>query len=253
MAIPKTFVHAVRLERDTVPDFEQYPFSIPAVRHLERLEFHPAVTFFIGENGSGKSTLLEAIATKYGFNAEGGSKNFNFSTQETHSDLHDFIRLEKGVLRPSDGFFLRAESFYNVATEIDELGVEIAYGGKSLHRQSHGEAFLALLQHRFQGDGLYLLDEPEAALSPQRQLSVLTLMRRLVYHQSQLIVATHSPILLAYPNARIYLFSEDGISQVQYTETEHYRVTRDFLNRHERMVELLISAEDEDLERKRRK
>lgn len=253
MAIHKTFVHAVRLERDTVADFGQYPFSIPAVRHLERLEFHPAVTFFIGENGSGKSTLLEAIATKYGFNAEGGSKNFNFSTQATHSDLHDFICLEKGVLRPSDGFFLRAESFYNVATQIDELGVERAYGGKSLHRQSHGEAFLALLQHRFQGDGLYLLDEPEAALSPQRQLSVLTLMRRLVYHQSQLIIATHSPILLAYPDARIYLFSEDGISEVKYTETEHYQVTKDFLNRHERMVELLISAEDEDLERKRRK
>ena len=147
--IKKTFLQAIRLERDAVPNFDAYPFRIPAVRHLERLEFDPAVTFFIGENGTGKSTLLEAIATKYGFNAEGGSKNFNFSTEDTHSDLHDFIRLERGVLHPSDGFFLRAESFYNVATEIDRLGVERAYGGKSLHGQSHGEAFLALLQHRF--------------------------------------------------------------------------------------------------------
>ncbi len=251
--IKKTFLQAIRLERDSVESFDVYPFCIPAVRHLSRLEFDPAVTFFIGENGSGKSTLLEAIATKYGYNAEGGSKNFNFSTQDTHSDLHDYIRLERGVLRPTDGFFLRAESFYNVATQIDELGVERAYGGKSLHRQSHGEAFLALLNERFQGDGLYLLDEPEAALSPQRQLSVLTLLRRLVYHQSQLIIATHSPILLAYPKARIYLFSETGISQIQYTDTEHYQITKDFLNRHERMLQLLLSAEDADLETKRRK
>lgn len=253
MIIKRTFVQAVRLERDSITSYEQYPFCIPAVRHLQRLEFHPAVTFFIGENGSGKSTLLEAIATKYGFNAEGGSKNFNFSTEETHSDLHDYLRLERGVLRPTDGFFLRAESFYNVASEIDRLGVERAYGGKSLHGQSHGEAFLSLLQYRFQGDGLYLLDEPEAALSPQRQLSVLTLMHRLIYHQSQLIIATHSPILLAYPNARIYLFSENGISEMPYTDTEHYQITKDFLNRHERMLQLLLSAEDEDLESKRRK
>jgi predicted ATPase len=140
-----------------------------------------------------------------------------------------------------------------VATEIDRLGVERAYGGRSLHGQSHGEAFLSLLQHRFQGDGVYLLDEPEAALSPQRQLSVLTLVHRLIYHQSQLVIATHSPILLAYPNARIYLFTDDGISEVNYTDTEHYQITKDFLNRHERMLQLLISAENDDLESKRRK
>ena len=191
--------------------------------------------------------------TAYNNGNSSGSKNFNFATHDTHSDLHDFIRLERGVLHPSDGFFLRAESFYNVATEIDKLGVERAYGGTSLHGQSHGEAFLALLQNRFQGDGVYLLDEPEAALSPQRQLSVLTLLHRLVYHQSQLVIATHSPILLAYPNARIYLFSQEGISEVNYTETEHYQITKDFLNRHERMLQLLLSAEDEDLESKRRK
>jgi predicted ATPase len=251
--IPKTFLNAVRLDRDKIASFDRYPFCIPAVRNLERLAFSPAVTFFIGENGSGKSTLMEAIATRYGYNAEGGSKNFNFSTEDTHSDLHDYITLERGALHPSDGFFLRAESFYNVATQIDQLGVKRAYGGRSLHGQSHGEAFLSLLQHRFQGDGVYLLDEPEAALSPQRQLSVLTLLHRLVYHQSQLIIATHSPILLAYPNALIYQFSESGIAEIAYTETEHYQVTRDFLNRHERMIELLISAEDADLESKRRK
>jgi len=251
--IKRTFLQAVRLKREAVQNFDEYPFSIPAVRHLERLEFLPAVTFFIGENGTGKSTLLEAIATKFGFNAEGGSKNFNFSTEETHSDLHDYICLERGVGRPTDGFFLRAESFYNVASEIDRLGVERAYGGQSLHRQSHGEAFLALLSQRFQGDGVYLLDEPEAALSPQRQLSVLTLLHRLVYHQSQLVIATHSPILLAYPNARIYEFCEKGIAEIKYTDTEHYQITRDFLNRHERMLEILISAEEEDLEAKRRK
>ncbi len=251
--IKKTFLQGARLEREKISNFDQYPFCIPAIRRMDRIEFHPGVTFFIGENGTGKSTLLEAIATKYGFNAEGGSKNFNFATYDTSSDLHDFIVIERGVLHPSDGFFLRAESFYNVATEIDSLGIERAYGGTSLHSQSHGEAFLALLQHRFQGDGVYLLDEPEAALSPQRQLSVLTLMHRLVYHQSQLVIATHSPILLAYPNSRIYLFSEGGISEVKYTETEHYQVTKDFLNRHERMLDLLLSAEDEDLESKRRK
>ena len=251
--IPRTFLQGLRLNRDSIPSGEDYPFNIPAIRGFERVEFHPAVTFFIGENGSGKSTLLEAIATKYGFNPEGGSKNFNFSTDATHSVLHNHVTLERGVLHPSDGFFLRAESFYNVASEIDRLGVERAYGGKSLHRQSHGEAFLALLQHRFQGDGVYLLDEPEAALSPQRQLSVLTLLHRLVHHQSQLVIATHSPILLAYPNARIYLFSETGISEINYFETEHYRVTKDFLDHHERMLHLLLSAEDRELESKRRK
>jgi len=251
--IKRSFLNAVRLERDRVPNFDEYPFCIPSIRQLDRLVFHPAVTFFIGENGSGKSTLLEAIALKMGYNAEGGGKNFNFATLATHSHLRDFLRLERGVGRPTDGFFLRAESFYNLATEIENLGVEYGYGKKSLHAQSHGEAFLALLLNRLQGDGVYLFDEPEAALSPQRQLSVLTLLHRLVYHQSQLIVATHSPILLAYPNARIYCFTERGISEVKYTDTEHYQITKDFLNRHERMVQILLSEEEKDLKSKERK
>ena len=250
--IKHSFLNAVRLERALVKSFDEYPFCVPAIQHLHRLEFHPAVTFLIGENGSGKSTLLEAVAVKLGFNAEGGSKNFNFATRETHSDLHEYIRLERGIGHPTDNYFLRAESFYNLASQIEDLKVS-GYGDKSLHDQSHGEAFLSLLLNRLQGDGVYLFDEPEAALSPQRQLSVLTLLHRLVYHRSQLVIATHSPILLAYPNARIYQFSKDGIAEVKYTETEQYQVMKDFLNRHERMLEILLTTEDEDLKSMERK
>ena len=252
---PRRYLEAVRLEREIIPSFDEYPFSIPSIRHLTRLEFHPAVTFFIGENGSGKSTLLEGIAVKAGFSAEGGDKQLQFGTLDTHSALHDCLRLERSFGRPTDGFFLRAESFYNVASELERLESEVpstvpfrAYGGKSLHRQSHGESFLAVLKERIQGGGVYLFDEPEAALSPQRQLSVLSLMHRMVCHQSQLIIATHSPILLAYPQAKIFEFSESGIAEVSYTETEHYQITRDFLNRHERMLEILMTAEESDLE-----
>jgi predicted ATPase len=238
------YIRAIRLKREDVSSFAKYPFCIPAVRHLHRLELHPGVTFLVGENGSGKSTLVEAVAVKFGFNAEGGSKNFNFATEATHSPLTDYLVLEKTPERATDGYFLRAESFYNVATEVDRLGVTGSYGEKSLHAQSHGEAFLALLTQRFQGGGVYILDEPEAALSPQRQLSVLALLHRLVRHRSQLIIATHSPILLAYPQARIYQCSESGLAEIRYTDTEHYRVTKDFLNGHERMLELLLRPEE---------
>ena len=246
------FVTALRLRREEVPNFSAYPFAIPAIRSLDRLELHPAVTFFIGENGSGKSTLLEALAVKLRFNAEGGSRNFNFATRETHSPLHEFLTLErKGHF--TDGWFLRAESFYNVASQIDDLGVNYGYGGQSLHAQSHGEAFLSLLANRLQGDGVYLFDEPEAALSPQRQLSVLTLLHRLVYHRSQLVIATHSPILLSYPHARIYEFGEHGLRETRYEDTEHFRITRDFLNRPERMLEILLGEEEADLKSKERR
>lgn len=250
----RRYFEAIRLEREAAASFDEYPFSIPSIRHLQRLEFHPSVTFFIGENGSGKSTLMEAIAVKAGFSAEGGDKQLQFSTHDTHSPLHDCLKLDRTFGQPTDGFFLRAESFYNVASKLEEVGSSfLAYGGKPLHQQSHGESFLAVLKERLQGGGVYLFDEPEAALSPQRQLSVLTLMHRLVYHQSQLIIATHSPILLAYPHARIYQFSEDGIAEVKYTDTEHYQITKDFLNRHERMLELLLNTEDADLESTQRK
>lgn len=249
------FLSSFSLKRELVPSFDRYPFNIPALCALNRLELHPAVTFFIGENGSGKSTLLEALAVRLDFNAEGGGKDHNFATHTTHSELHEFITVERVFgRRATDGWFLRAESFYNFASEVERVSGPSyhAYGGRSLHSQSHGESFLALLSNRLQGGGIYLFDEPEAALSPQRQLSVLTLLHRLVYHRSQLVIATHSPILLAYPHARIYEFGEHGIRPVAYQDTEHYRITKDFLNRHERMLDILLDEEDADLKSKER-
>jgi len=247
--ISSQFVSRIALQRDKVDAFDRYPFSLPAVRTLEQIELHPKVTYFVGENGSGKSTLLEAIAVSLGFNAEGGSKNFNFGTQRSHSELHKYLRVAKGIRRPRDGFFLRAESFFNVATEIENLDREPApgpaiinsYGGRSLHEQSHGESFLALMTQRFGGQGIYLLDEPEAALSPQRQLAVLSRMHDLVLDDSQFIIATHSPILMAYPDACIYLFSKEGVSEVAYEDTEHFKVTHDFLASRERMLRVLLA------------
>jgi len=240
------FLRYVLLRREEVPDFKKYPFSIPAIRDLERLDFHPRVTFFVGENGSGKSTLIEAIAVAAGFNAEGGSRNFNFATRRSESDLHQYLRLVKGIRRPKTGYFLRAESFFNVATEIENNPDAMAgHGGVSHHEMSHGEAFLSLVQHRFWANGLYLLDEPEAALSPQRQLALLKLIHELAEKQCQFVISTHSPMLLAYPEARIYHLSEKGIAEVRYEETEHYALTRDFLMNHERYLERLLRPEPE--------
>lgn len=251
------FVRYVELKRDYVPSFDEYPFNIPAVRQLERLEFHPQVTYFIGENGSGKSTLLEAIAILEGFNPEGGSRNFDFSTANTHSNLADYLRKASGSRRvqTSDSFFLRAESFYNVSTEIEQLakaakkGQEFLnknYGGKSLHVRSHGESFFTLITQRFRGNGLYLLDEPESALSPKRQLGFLTRMHDLLATGSQFIIATHSPIILAYPDATIYRFSDRGIETVQYEETDQFQITQMFLNRREAMLRELLREPDEE-------
>jgi len=241
------YLRSVTLLRDRVEDFGQYPFSIPAIRELESLELHPKVTFLIGENGSGKSTLLEAIAVCAGFNPEGGTTNFRFSTRPSESGLHSHLRLARGVRRPKTGFFLRAESFFNVASEIDALGVTDSYGGVSLHEQSHGESFMALINHRFGERGLYLLDEPEAALSPQRQLALLSAMHRLVDPgQSQFVIATHSPIVLAYPGGRIFSLTQDGIEVVEYEQTEHYRLTRDFLLDRDRYLRRLFSASGAD-------
>jgi predicted ATPase len=229
----------VTLWREDIPSFSKYPFSIPAVRNLSSLELHPKVTYLIGENGSGKSTLIEGIAVATGFNAEGGSKNFTFSTRSSESILSDYLRCSRNIRRERTGYFLRAESYFNVATEIEKLDNEPGggppiisyYGGVSLHEQSHGESFLALANHRFGPDGFYILDEPEAALSPTRQLSLLQIIHRLVSRQgSQFIIATHSPILMAYPDATIYSLSAEGIEKVVYEETEHYTLTRDFLN-----------------------
>jgi predicted ATPase len=246
--ISSQFASHVSLHRGAIESFDQYPFCLPAVRSLETLELHPKVTFFVGENGSGKSTLLEAIAVSLGFNAEGGTKNFRFGTRQSHSVLHEFIRVAKGFRRPRDGFFLRAESFFNVATEIENLDADPAfgppvidsYGGRSLHEQSHGESFLALMMNRFGGNGIYILDEPEAALSPQRQLSVLSRIHDLVRDDSQFLIATHSPILMAYPDSWIYCCTESGLSRVEYADTEHFKVTHDFLSNPERMLRVLL-------------
>ncbi|MCE3288324.1 MAG: ATPase [Caulobacter sp.] len=220
-----------------------YPFNLPVLRGLHRLEFHPKVTFLVGENGSGKSTLIEALAVAWGFNAEGGSRNFNFETQATHSALHRCIKPVKSPRRVYDGFFLRAESFYNVASQIADLGVS-GYGDVPLHDQSHGEAFFALFEERFRGRGLYILDEPEAALSPNRQLSFLARLHQLVDQmESQLIIATHSPIILAYPDAWIYQAGEHGLERVEYEDTEHYTVTRSFLNRRQTYLDILLEPD----------
>jgi predicted ATPase len=242
------FISRITLLRERVPAFDRYPFSLPAIRGLDFLEPHPKVTFLVGENGSGKSTLMEAIAIALGFNAEGGSRNFNFGTRESHSELHAHLRIAKGFKRWRDGFFLRAESYFNLATEIENLDAEPfggppvidSFGGRSLHEQSHGESFLALLKNRFHGQGLYLLDEPEAALSPGRQLDALSCIHDLVQQQSQFIIATHSPILMAYPDALILQCGRDGIRPIAYEDTDHFRVTRDFLAHREVALKILL-------------
>jgi predicted ATPase len=236
-----TFLRSMTLLREGVESFERYPFSIPAIRGLETLEFHPQVTFFVGENGSGKSTLVEAVAVAAGFNAEGGSRNFNFATRRSESELHKHLRLARGTRRPKTGYFLRAESFFNVATEIENNADAMAsHGGLHHHELSHGEAFLALVQKRFWANGLYVLDEPEAALSPQRQLALLRSIHDLVGDSCQFIISTHSPLLLAYPNARIFHLSTEGMSEVAYEQTEHYALTRDFLMNREAYLRRLL-------------
>ena len=244
------FAIDLRLKREKVPSFDAYPFSLPAIRSLDTIAFHPAVTFIVGENGSGKSTLLEAIAVSLGFNAEGGTKNFRFGTRASHSVLGEYVRIAKGVRRPRNGFFLRAESFFNVATEIERLdagpgGPPIidSYGGRSLHEQSHGESFMALMANRFSADGLYVLDEPEAALSPQRQLEALRRIHDLAGDGAQFIVATHSPILMAYPNATIYACSQNGLERVEYIDTEHYKIMHDFMKNPARMLDVLLAPD----------
>lgn len=235
---PGPYIELVMIDR-LHADPDDYALLLPALKNLTQLALHPKVTFFVGENGSGKSTLLEAIAIANGLNPEGGSRNMLFSTAQTHSKLHKIIknRCYHGLV--PDAWFLRAESLFNVATEIDNLGVNISYGKKSLHDRSHGEAFMTLIESRF-GQGLYLLDEPEAALSPQRQLEFLVLLDQLVQRDSQLIIATHSPIIMSYPDSMIYWFSEQGVTPIAYQDTEHYRVTRAFLDSPERMLKHLF-------------
>ena len=230
---------------DVTIDHEAYPFNIPSVRDLPKIRFHPGVTFFVGENGSGKSTVLEALAVALGFGPEGGTQNVQFQTTHSVSPLHKALRLARSTPKPSDGYFLRAESFFNVATYMDEVGYLAGYGNRSLHERSHGESFMALLLNKLRGNGIYLFDEPEAALSPSRQMAALRAIHQLVQASSQFVIATHSPILLAYTNARIIQFDGSGLTEIRYEDTEHYAVTRDFLNNYGRRLERLLSDEEE--------
>lgn len=252
---PGPYLLHLEVLRDRIADPNRYPFNLPAVRDLTRLPFHPKVTFLVGENGSGKSTLLEAVAVGYGLNPEGGSRNFNFATRASHSALGDAVRLAKTTSHPDDSYFLRAESYFNVATELERLDedepgaffkppkLSPAYGGTSLHEQSHGESFFALFRNRFRANGLYLLDEPEAALSPRRQVQFLALLHGYVRRGGQFVIATHSPIILAYPDALIYQLDARGVREVAYTDTEHYLLTRGFLSNPRRALDELL-AED---------
>jgi predicted ATPase len=239
----RSYLASIRLRRDRIAAFDRYPFHLPFVRTLDTLELTSPVTFFVGENGSGKSTLLEAIAVASGMNPDGGGRNFAFSTRESHSCLADYLTLSRTSGHKPDAWFLRAESIFNVAKEVDRLGVVGSYGGRSLHEQSHGESFFAIMQHRFTAGGVYFLDEPEAALSPMRQLACLRLMHELVGKNAQFIIATHSPILMAYPNATIFVFGPDGLVQTPYQSTEHFTVTRAFLDRPDRSLKELLASE----------
>lgn len=245
----KVSLRNIQLLREDIFGWKKYPFNIPVIKNLDRLDIKSRVCFFIGENGTGKSTLLEAIAAVYGFGKEGGSKNIGFSTADKDTnDLADHIRLSwsKKLL---GGYFFRAESFFNLATYLDDmkntLGGERAYdsyGGESLHIKSHGQSLLALFNNRFSGEGFYLLDEPEAALSPQRQLSLLIIIRDILknFPDSQFIIATHSPILLAFPDAQIMTFDGKSIEEIQYEDTAIYQISKAFLASPENFIEKLF-------------
>ena len=237
------YVKALELPRQTP---QAYPYTIPAVPSLATLQFSTPVTFFVGENGSGKSTIIEAIAVAAGFNAEGGTKNYHFTTIDSTSELADVLTIVRGTRRERNGYFLRAESFYTTANYIEagtyptgETPEPMFVNNKRVHMQSHGEAFLGLVKDA--SPGLFIFDEPESALSPQRQLALMVAMNELVNKQSQFIIATHSPILLAYPGATILELSDTGIEKAHYETLDHVTLTRDFLSDPNRYFDKLFA------------
>ena len=232
------FIQSVLFDWDKISD-ESYLTRIEALYMVKRIDFVKPITLFVGENGSGKSTLLEAIAVAHGFNPEGGTKNYCFSTHDTHSELCNAITIAKGHRKEKWGYFLRAESFYNVATQEEEYA-DFAHPSEEYHNRSHGESFLKMVQNNIQPNGLYFLDEPEAALSPQRQLTLLAEIYRCASNGAQFIIATHSPILLGIPNAEIFSFDNGKIHTCRYEETESYRVTELFINNRKRLLENLL-------------
>jgi len=246
--VSNLFVRNIMLKRDEIKNFDEYPFNIEVVKNFDEVEITSPVTFLVGENGVGKSTFIEALAVSLGLNPEGGSQNFNFSTKNTHSNLSEYLKVVTTFNRPKTKFFLRAESFYNVATEIvrlsEECGCGPLYGsyGGNLHECSHGESFIKLVQNRFCDHGLYILDEPEAALSPQRQMSLLYLIHNLVKNGSQFIIATHSPILISYVNGEI-LDLNNNFKRVDYEDTDIYKIYNMYLGDPLKMQERLF---DED-------
>ena len=234
------FIRAISIRWDKI-DPDSYIRDIPALVDMTEMTFSTPITFFVGENGSGKSTLLEAIAVASGFNPEGGTKNYCFSTYDSHSDLHEALFVTRGIRKPGWGYFLRAESFYNVATMDEEYGKLPGGVPHDFHKKSHGESFLATVQENFKPNGLYILDEPEAALSPQRQLTLLLEINGIANQESQFIIATHSPILLGMPGARILSFDNGYIHEITYEETESYQVTEMFINNREALLRRLLS------------
>lgn len=233
------FIQGITIDWNKIsPD--SYLREIDAIKGVDKLAFHNPITFFVGENGSGKSTLLEAIAVSYGFNPEGGTKNYSFSTYDSHSELCDAIRIAKGVRRPKSGYFLRAESFYNVATKEQEYA-DITHPSEKYHEKSHGESFLAIAQNYMREDGIYIFDEPEAALSPQRQLTFLMEIYKCAKEGAQFLIVTHSPILLGIPGADIYSFDTGKIHLCEYEDTDSYIVTEMFINNRDNLLYRLLS------------
>lgn len=236
----KPYLQQVIYEKNHLNQSE-FPYSIPFLKKFNEIELHKDVTFLIGENGAGKSTLIEAIALRLELSPEGGNKNFRLETSINTSPLHQHLNFVNSYYKPKDYFFLRAESFYNLATYMDKVNYLKGYGGKSLHKQSHGESFLSVLNNKLQGNGLYLFDEPESALSPQGLLQAVALIHKLAQLDSQFIIATHSPILMSYPNAKIFQIDENGITEVKFEETEHYRTYKLFFDNHEKLISGIIN------------